>query len=146
MNVDRDQYGNLLMEQAPGQKWSLIPADHSDCFGGADTFSSGRYISAAESRGSARFGRILGQLLARALLECGIGALRAAVDRVRAVQHLTGTACGRVPSAWWAIAEIEPDEVTRCLTARARRIERIVDVDRWEGLADAVAGGAVLDI
>ena len=142
MNVDRDTYGNILMAQAPGAKWDLIPADQSDCLGGADLLTGGGYKRAALSRGTATSCRILEPVL----FESGADRVRSAIERVDRARESVRAACGRIPDAWWNASGVEPDALARCLTERAHRMAEIVDVKRWEALGDASRGGHVLDI
>jgi hypothetical protein len=87
-----------------------------------------------------------GDLLNRALLEHGSRSINRAIDRVRRAVTLIDETLERVPSDWWAMAEVDPSVLERCLRDRARRLPTIVDVKKWEGLANDIRGGQILDI
>jgi hypothetical protein len=41
---------------------------------------------------------------------------------------------------------VAPQAVTDCLAERARRIEQVVEREKWEGIADVIRGGRPLDL
>ena len=144
MNIDRTIYGNLLMFHASSSPvWSLLAADQSDCFCGAAEFQSGRYIGEAGNRGAAG---TFGELLDRTLLEHGAQAIREAIDRVTTATMSLDTAFDRVPEDWWAKAQVDRLELKDCMLGRARRLPEIVKLQEWEGLADDINGGQLLDV
>jgi len=51
-----------------------------------------------------------------------------------------------VPEDWWRQANVVPQAVVDCLAERAGRIEQIVELEKWEGIADVIRGGRPLDL
>jgi len=142
MNIDRRVYGNILLGPSSGGKLELIPADQSDCFGGAGTLASGEYLRLGQRAGAAAWC----PLVPPTILRHGAAPVRSACDRVHTTAARAGAACERVPETWWEASGVEPDGIVDCLTERARRIEGIVDVAKWEALPDATDGGRVLGL
>jgi hypothetical protein len=144
MNIDRPTHGNLLMYHASSRPvWSLIAVDQSDCFCGAHELHSGRYRNLCCRRGAAA---TFEELRNRAVLEHGPQCVRRAMDKVDvAVRHLDPV-FARVPPNWWAAANVDPQQVAQCLRDRASRLGAIVNIKHWEGLADGIRGGRLLDV
>lgn len=142
MNRDRDVDGNVLLELATKDKWSLVAADHSDCFMGAADFSSGRCFQLAGDFKSVKYLDFFEEVVLRE----GTGAMRETID---AVARCTGDLQGvmqRVPEQWWVEAGIDPDGAEECLRTRADRLAVICELEKWEGIRDAVSGGQQLDL
>ena len=142
MNTDRPNFGNLLMAPSGG-KWHLIPADQSDCFGGAATFASGRLADVARRRGAADGGPWLEQAILRS---GGVQGIRIALEKASRASRCVSAALHQVPDDWWREARLQASQVGACLEERARRLHQIVDLKKWRGLSDAIRGGRVLDI
>jgi len=142
MNIDRSVMGNLLMRPGSSGKWDLIPADQSDCFGGATYFQDGTFVAMARTNGPAESWQ---PLLNQAILAHGARSVEDAIGKVRTAAECVKSACGAVPHQWWEQAGIEPAQVQRCLMDRARNIGKIVDLSRLEGLENATRGGQIIE-
>jgi hypothetical protein len=127
MNHDRNVWGNILMLPS-GKRWSLVPADHSDCFGGAGCFATGEYAEAMVGRGAADG---VDTLLSAIWAGGGSKSVKAAADKAREAAAYLERGCARVPGTWWAEAGVEPQRLSACLVERLSRIEEIVDVPSW---------------
>ncbi len=144
MNIDREVHGNLLMCHRESRSgWTLIPADQSDCFGGATVLQSGAYRVSAASWGRATSHS---GMLQRAILDNGPSAITAAIDKARSSFIQIENVLRRVPANWWVRAGVSSEEVRECLSGRLKGLETIMGVREWEGLADATRGGRILDI
>jgi len=141
MNVDRMNYGNILMSPDGRGRWRLTAADQSDCFGGSRTFSSGSAPYA--TRGCLEPYKFL----ERAVTEAGgIRSIRKSIDGVRKAAGYLELAITRIPDSWWSQSGVIPGLVIDGLRQRASRIEEIIKVAYWEGISDAGRGGTVLDL
>jgi hypothetical protein len=142
MNLDRGVYGNLLRERdAPG-KWHLIAADQSDCFLGAGALADGSCFERSRQHGPAEYL----PLLELTFLTLGAAPLRAMVERVRGTAPDLPAMVAGVPAAWWEQAGVAPQAVVDCMSERARRIDEIVELTKWEGVASVSQGGRVLGL
>jgi hypothetical protein len=128
MNLDRGVYGNLLRQRAAQGKWHLIAADQSDCFLGAGSLADGSCFDRARQHGPAEYL----PLLELTFLTLGAAPLRAVV--------------AGVPAAWWEQAGVAPQVVVDGLSERAQRIDEIVELTKWEGVASVTEGGRVLGL
>lgn len=144
MNVDRATHGNMLMyHKSSSPRWSLLPADQSDCLCGACELQSGRYFRHCADRGPAE---TFDDLLDRTLLEYGPQVIRDSIDRVgNAVDELEH-ALDRVPAEWWHAAQVDRSALAECLRNRACGLLDIVNMEHWEGLANGINGGRLLDL
>jgi hypothetical protein len=52
----------------------------------------------------------------------------------------------RVPTVWWEQAGVAPQAVADCLSDRAQRIDQIIELTKWEGVASVTQGGRVLGL
>jgi hypothetical protein len=71
MNLDREVFGNVLLDPGKIGKWHLVPADQSDCFLGAGVFANGCCFERSPTHGPADYL----PLLERAFLELGCSPL-----------------------------------------------------------------------
>ena len=137
-NTDRTVEGNILMTPASMTTVRLIAADHSDCFGGAGRFADGSWKKVLREQRAAQ----AVSFLDRAIFQAGGGgSLQDAICKVRQGATQLTQVIAAVPDLWWQVAAIQPQEVIDELNARLRRIEDILGVKRWEGLADDIQGG-----
>ena len=137
MNLDRAVYGNMVLAPAAGDRWHLLAADQSDCFLGASALADGSCFERSGGHGAAGYL----PLLERAILERGVEPLRRIAQRIEGAAGRLPAAVAAVPAAWWPEAHASPAAIVTCLTERARRIGAILQLERWEGLANATRGG-----
>lgn len=140
--IDRNTYGNILLERADAEHFRVIAADQSDCFGGAGALASGRWQAALAKNSPAESVAFLQQ----AIFQCGrLLALTAAIERVEQAAQQLDQAFDLVPQEWWKRAGIpRPHEIRDALAARARRLRDILRVGQWEELDDDDFRGAYL--
>jgi hypothetical protein len=140
MNLDRAVYGNMVLEPAEGGRWHLLAADQSDCFLGASALADGSCFERSGGHGAAPYL----PLLEPAILRWGAEPLRRIAQRIEDAVAMLPAAAAAVPEAWWREGDVSPEAVIGCLVERAHRIEAIVQLERWEGLANATEGGFLL--
>jgi hypothetical protein len=140
MNLDREVYGNLLLDPGPRGKWHLITADQSDCFLGAGAFADQSCFSRSRQHGPAPHLTFL----ERTVLAFGVSPIEKMVRRIQQAASSVSQVVARVPEAWWRQAGVSPKDVIDCLTERGNRIRAIVQMDYWEGLSRATRGGQLL--
>lgn len=140
MNLDREVYGNLLLEPGAHRTWHLLAADQSDCFLGAGALADGSCFERSREHGAAAY---LPQL-EPTLLQLGsepLGEIAARIENVAAQVH---DAVAPVPEEWWLEANVSLEAVVHCLVERAEKIREILQIEHWEGMSDAVQGGFLL--
>jgi hypothetical protein len=139
--TDREVYGNILLQHRGGDRYALIAADQSDCFGGAGAFADGTWKKQLEKPNAAASL----DFLDRAIMDLGgAAALRHAIAKVDAAAKQLRTVIALVPPEWWKEAGIDPDEVKNALERRHRKLDSILDLKKWEGLGHATRGGRLL--
>jgi hypothetical protein len=142
MNLDRIVQGNILLEVDPQGKAHLIAADQSDCFLGAGALADGSCFGRSRGHGAAPYL----PLLELTFLQLGVAPLRQVVERIRGVGEIVPEATARVPEEWWRQANGSPQTIIDCLAERASRIDRIVELEKWEGITGATQGGRRLNL
>lgn len=142
VNLDRDNYGNAMLQPASSGLWNLIAADQSDCFLGSASFLDGSYVDRSKSHGAVP--HLPG--LERVILEKGTGSIHSSVSEIRKSLHFLGDILNRVPNEWWIRTGIDPRSIEPCLTSRSNRFREILRIDHWEGLANATRGGHRLEL
>lgn len=141
MNLDRELYGNILMEQDQ-DRWHLIASDQSDCFLGSASFADGSYLSRSRSYGAAPYL----PMLERALYEKGPQPLQRIAGLIRQAKDSLPEAIARVPPSWWEKAHIKPEDLMACLRQRADRIHALVELAKWENIPYGPDGAIILDL
>jgi hypothetical protein len=141
-NTDREVYGNILMELGLANRFRLIAADQSDCFGGAKNLSDGRWKKILEDRGAASSVSFLDTAIYRE----GVEALRKSVQKVHLAAASLHSALSAVPGDWWTRSGIHPEELRDALEHRARKIAKIIDIPKWENLDSQISGAFILKI
>jgi hypothetical protein len=137
MNLDRDVYGNLMMEPGAHRKWHLLAADQSDCFLGASTLADGSCFERSRRHGSAAY--LPG--LEATLLRLGIEPLHEVAAQIEGARASVAEAISWVPKEWWLESNVSPQAVAGCLAERAGRIREIIQIEHWEGVWRAIKGG-----
>ena len=141
MNIDRTDFGNVLLRPDGRGHWHIVAADQSDCFCGSGRLCDGTVAYTREGAAA-----LYGFLEAAVVAVGGKRAVRKSIDRVRLAAQYLESAIARVPSVWWNEAGVDPGSVGAGLESRARGIEEIVKLSRWEGISDAGSGGTVLNL
>jgi hypothetical protein len=139
-NIDRTIHGNILLELGLNGKFQLIASDQSDCFGGSGCLADGQWKKIMRERGAA--GTVA--FLDRAIYNVGEQSLRESISKVRKANSQSELALASVPKEWWATTGIKPAELIRALDDRSKRIETIIDFERWKNLNSSIAGGFIL--
>jgi len=132
-NVDRDIYGNVLLSLtgANTQQFSVIASDQSDCFCGAGVFCSEEFIRTMRRRGQARSVSFLPTVIFNS---GGATAIRTEIANARdSLEHIPDI-LREVPTRWWDISRIAPNDIQDVLEFRARRLEAILNPDAWEDI------------
>ncbi|MBI3910934.1 MAG: hypothetical protein HY320_08365 [Armatimonadetes bacterium] len=143
MTPDRRTYGNILLADPDSMgRFHLIPADQSDCFLGSGSLQDGSYTGRSADHGAAPYL----DLLERAFVERGCVALHDMARRIAGATAAVPTALKRVPDEWWAEAEVNQRDLAACLHERANRARIILEIEKWEGLGNATAGGHLFDL
>jgi hypothetical protein len=142
MNLDRVVFGNILLEVNPQGKVHLIAADQSDCFLGASALADGSYLARSRQHGAAPYL----PLLEKILLQGGTERLRHIIERIQEMEESVQKAVQLVPAEWWRHASVSPRAIADCLLERANRVERIVELAKWEELGRAIEGGHRIDL
>jgi hypothetical protein len=142
MNLDRTISGNILPEADPRGQVHLIAADQSDCFLGAGALADGSCFIRSRGHGVAPYLPLLEQTF----LQLGVEPLRQMIQRIRGVREALAQAVSLVSEEWWRQASVVPQAVVDCLAERADRIEQIVELEKWEGIADVIRGGRQLGL
>jgi hypothetical protein len=140
LNVDREVFGNILLEPVSG-KWRAVPADQSDCFGGSSNLASGAFLQiSTQTRSVAGLPAV-----ERIILDGGTKPLHDMVKRAQMATHSLPSVIATVPQYWWSQAGVNSKDVEHCIRDRIDRLSSIIDIDYWEGMANAVTGGTILD-
>lgn len=142
MNLDRGVYGNLLLEREASGTRHLIAADQSDCFLGAGALADSSFLERSRHHGAAPYL----PLLEPALVTLGPAPLQAMVQRIQDVVSEIPAAVDQVPEEWWPPAGVSEQALIDCLSERAHRLDRIVQLWKWEGLSRATEGGRLLGL
>jgi hypothetical protein len=133
-NIDRQVIGNILLQHVGQDKFQIIAADQSDCFGGTSEFCSSDFPKNFLERGRAPAPRILPTAIAK---YGGRTAITDAIAKVQTVATEVQAVISTVPSAWWRGAAIQPSLLKEALTARLLRLSSIINPAEWE-LPDGV--------
>lgn len=116
------------MERESSGKWGLVPADHSDCFGGSDRFTNGVFLAPDTPVEPAP--PLKGQLAV--MLELGgAQSVRTAIDMTSTCLPEVNEVLDCVPSQWWNEAGIERAAVARSLADRGQRLSEALKPDSW---------------
>jgi hypothetical protein len=142
MNLDRNIYGNMILEPAKQGKWDLIAVDHSDCFLGSGSLADGSCFERSPKQEAVE----LLPGIEAVMLEFGMDSIRQAIGRIHHAATLLPQVVTHVPAEWWDQSGITPGAVIGCLQERADRVRQIVRHDHWEGMTNAIRGGRSLGL
>ena len=140
-NIDRGVYGNTVF-LPHGQRWDILAADQSDCFGGAGYLAGGASLKRADSAFDVGSYFNIPVLLSD---DPGLTALRNAAIRVAELSHLAPIVSSRVPEQWWAEASVDPSDLVAFLTTRATNISTLCGVTEWEEARAQLTGAPMLN-
>lgn len=129
-NLDRRVKGNLmLLRRGKSTKLRIIPADNSDCFCGATSFSNGSWRETMRTRGG-----VEGVLVAEVIASVGgTQGLRIALEQIRVSLNALGGGFDKVPRAWWIQAGIEPEHIEETLWQRVDSLGTLLNIQQWGG-------------
>jgi hypothetical protein len=144
MNLDRENEGNYRLVEPDAQgRFHLVAVDHSDCFLGSSSMLEPGFTDRSCRQGCVAYPRLLEPILAEdqgRLLGEAANAIRNCAESV------LEEAAGLVPGEWWAQAGLRPRILEDALRERAARIEEILQVEHWRGVARATGQGRLLDV
>jgi hypothetical protein len=129
-NIDRELDGNTLMVYEGGKGFYVIAADQSDCFGGSESLSNGRWKAVMKANRAASSVSVLDQ----AICHLGPDSVRTAIEKVRSSNSQSAQAMKSIPRSWWQVANLSQDDLRNALNDRISRLENIVDLQRWSSL------------
>lgn len=143
LNCDRRLSGNVMMSPDGKGQWHLVASDHSDCFLGADCFSTERYLVDGP-----RFGIVSYLSLAEEVVldHDGVQAVTDSFDPISKCAQGIRSITECVPDEWWERSGIDPERLEGFLQQRAEQIPTICDPRRWEGMQDEVRNGHQLKL
>lgn len=84
--------------------------------------------------------------LERVLYESGPKVLADMARRIQGAAASISAAAARVPEAWWDEGKVNPEALGRCLQERAARTREILQLEHWENVSHATAGGSLFPL
>ncbi len=132
MNIDRDVEGNIRLAHDGKGTFRLLAADQSDCFLGSGRLAGGSCFGECPKKGAAPYPA---PFVDRAIMEFGCNRLHQTLGRIAEAAQSIPAMTELVPTAWWTQANVNPEDVVRCLMNRADRIREIIGIERLEGIS-----------